>query len=412
MGNITRPLDGIIVVELATFVAAPSCCRYLADLGAEVIKVESHAGDPLRYTAVTEGRPSGEKENTSYDLENANKRGICLNLKTEAGIEVFYKLLSKADIFITNLRQKALERIGIDYETLKLKHPSLVYGIVTGYGETGPDKDLPGFDFTAYSARGGVLGPTCDKDSNPMNLIPGFGDHQVGIFLASGVIAALYRARNTGQGDKVSASLFHAAIWDISIMLQSSQYKHESTQWPVSRKEMANPLNVAHKTKDDRWIQIAMPQYDFFYEKFIKLLDRPDLVGDGRFFPAENLQPNLIEFYDIIKEGMAKKTKDEWVKILTDADIPFAVAQNWDELLEDEQAWESGCFYAMKYPTGATRTLVRPPIIFTETEVPEYRRGPYLGENTEIILSELGYESNSIMKMIENNEAKKWSPQN
>ena len=207
MDEIKRPLEGIEVVELATFVAAPSCCRYLADLGAHVIKVESFGGDPLRYTAVTEGRPAGEEENTSYDLENANKECICLNLKTPAGLEAFEKLVSRADIFVTNLRQGALERIGIDYDSLKVKYPSLVYGIVTGYGDKGPDKDLPGFDFTAYSARGGVLGPTCDKSSNPMNLIPGFGDHQVGMFLSSGIIAALFRAKNTGQGDRVSASL-------------------------------------------------------------------------------------------------------------------------------------------------------------------------------------------------------------
>ena len=149
-----------------------------------------------------------------------------------------------------------------------------------------------------------------------------------------------------------------------------------------------------------------MPQYNAFYEKFIVLLDRSDLSGDNRYFPEENVQNNLEEFYSIIKDGMAKKTKSEWVSILTEADIPFAVAQNWDELLEDKQAWESGCFHAMEYPTGATRTLVRPPVVFTETEAPEYKRGPYLGENTIKVLGKLGYDNAAIKKMLEDKDAR------
>ncbi len=411
MGEARKPLEGIKVIELATFVAAPSCCRYLADLGAEVIKVESLSGDPLRFTAVNEGRPAGEKENTSYDLENANKKCICLNLKLPEAREALEKLIAGADMFVTNLRQNALERARLDYNTLKASYPSLVYGIVTGYGEKGPDKDLPGFDYTAYSARGGVLGPTCDDGSNPMNLIPGFGDHQVGMFLSSGLLAALYKAKNTGKGDKVSVSLLHAAIWDIAIMLQSAQYKHESTQWPVSRKLMANPLNVAHKTKDGRWIQIAMPVYNAFYEKFVKLIGREDLVGNEKYFPQENLQNNLEDFYEIIREKMAGKALAEWVQLFTEADIPFAVAQNWDELLEDKQAWASGCFHAMEYPTGATRTLVRPPVILTETGEPEYNRGPYLGEHSEQVLKGLGYNDRAIKSMMESGQTKNWQPE-
>lgn len=399
MNDFSKPLEGIKVLELATFVAAPACCRYLADLGAQVTKIEAFDGDPLRYTAINEGRPEGEEENTSFDLENANKASVCLNLKSPKAREALEKLIAKTDIIVTNWRQNALERAGLDYDSLKVKYPALVYGYVTGYGEKGPDKDLPGFDYTAYSARGGVLGTTFDKGSVPMNLIPGFGDHQVGIFLSSGILAALYGAKRTGKGDKVSVSLLHAAIWDIGIMLQSAQYNHPSTKWPVSRKQNPNPFNVAHKTKDDRWIQISVPRYDFFYEKFMTTLGRTDLIGDARFFPQANLQKNLDEFYEIIRSGMAEKTLTEWVRAFTEADIPFAVAKNWDELLVDEQAWASGCFHAMKYPTGATRTLVRPPVVFTQTPLAEYKRGPYLGEDTEKVLNGLGYSSQAISEM-------------
>lgn len=183
MSEVKRPLEGVKVVELATFIAAPCCARFLADLGAEVIKVEAPAGDPLRYTAVNDGRPQDQKENTSYDLENAGKTCVCLNTKTAAGREALEKLIAGADIFITNWRQNPLKKAALDYDTLHAKYPKLVYGFVSGYGEKGPDKDLPGFDFTAFFARGGVLGTLFDKDSLPMLTIAGFGDHQVGMYL-------------------------------------------------------------------------------------------------------------------------------------------------------------------------------------------------------------------------------------
>lgn len=405
MNAIKRPLEGIKVVELATFVAGPCCARYLADLGAEVVKVEPFQGDPLRFTAVNEGRPAGEVENTSYDLENANKTCICLNTKSKAGREAMEKLIAGADIFITNWRQNALERSGLDYESLKEKYPKLVFGIVSGYGEKGPDKDLPGFDFTAFFARGGVMGTMFDKDNLPMNVIAGFGDHQVGMNLSSGILAALYRARETGYGDKVVVSLFHTALWDVAIMLQSAQYGHPSTQYPISRKKIANPLQVAHKTKDDRWLQIAMPRYDFFYPKFMEVLGRTDLIGDSRFYPQSALQANLEELYEIIREGIAKEDISVWVERLTVADLPFAVAKTWNELLVDEQAWASDCFHAMEYPTGATRTLVRTPVLFESTELPPYKRGPYLGEQTEAILEQLGYSKEQVKAMIEAGDA-------
>lgn len=411
MNAIKRPLEGVKVVELATFVAGPCCARYLADLGAEVVKVEAFQGDPLRYTAVNEGRPFGEAENTSYDLENANKTCICLNTKSKAGREAMEKLIAGADIFITNWRQNALERAGLDYESLKQRYPKLVFGIVSGYGEKGPDKDLPGFDFTAFFARGGVMGTMFDKDNLPMNVIAGFGDHQVGMYLSSGILAALYRARETGYGDKVVVSLFHTALWDVSIMLQSAQYGHPSTQYPISRKKIANPLQVAHKTKDGRWLQIAMPRYDFFYPKFMEVIGRTDLIGDGRFYPQSALQANLEEFYEVIREGIAKEDISVWVERLTVADLPFAVAKTWNELLVDEQAWASDCFYAMEYPTGATRTLVRTPVMFESTELPPYKRGPYLGEQTEEILEKLGYSNEQIKAMIEAGDALPHKPE-
>ena len=400
-----RPLEGVKVLELATFIAGPCCARYLADLGAEVIKVESLSGDPLRFTAVNEGRPYGDQEDTSFTLENAGKKCIALNLKSENGKEAFEKLLAQSDIFITNWRQPALKRSNLDYESLKEKYPKLVYGYVSGYGETGPDKDLPGFDFTSYFARGGIMGTMYDKEAKPLTPIAGFGDHQVGMYLTSGIIAALYRAKQTGEGDQVTVSLFHTAIWDIALYLQCNQYGHKSTQYPISQKEIANQLQVAHKTKDDRWVQFAMPRYDYYYPIFMKAIGREDLIDDARYFPQTALQENLAEFYEIIKEQVATYTLEEVEQIMKTADLPYAVCQTWEQLLKDEQAWQSHALTNVTFPNGAQRAMVRTPVLFASTDLPPYERGAFLGEHTQEILEDLGYSKENIEKMISSGEA-------
>ena len=287
-----------------------------------------------------------------------------------------------------------------DLNVAEVKYPKLVFGYVSGYGEKGPDKDLPGFDFTAFFARGGVAGTMYDVDSMPVTPVAGFGDHQVGLYLASGILAALYRARETGQGDMVTVSLFHAAVWDIGLYLQCNQYGDPSTQYPISRKKIANPLQVSHKTKDGKWIQIAMPQYDALYPRFMSVIEREDLIGDERFHPQTNLQSNLVEFYEILDQEMAKYTADEFCARMTEADLPFARCQTWNEVLVDPQAWGSDILAKVTFPNGQERTMVRTPVMFAETELPAYERAAFLGEHTKEVLKNLGYSDEAVEAMI------------
>ena len=301
MSEVKRPLEGVKVVELATFIAAPCCARFLADLGAEVIKVEAPAGDPLRYTAVNEGRPLDQKENTSYDLENAGKTCVCLNTKTPAGREALEKLIAEADIFITNWRQNPLKKAGLDYDTLHARYPKLVYGFVSGYGEKGPDKDLPGFDFTAFFARGGILGTLFDRDALPMLTIAGFGDHQVGMYLASGILAALYRARETGHGRPrggVPVPQRHLGCVPAAAGQPVRRPSAPSIRCPAGR--CPTRWWCAHKTKDNKWLQIAMPQYDRHYPVFMRAIGHPEMADDPRYYPQAALQANIEEFYDFL----------------------------------------------------------------------------------------------------------------
>lgn len=172
-------------------------------MGADCIKIESHKGDPARTQGAVFNMPFTDDENLAFDVANLNKKFITLNLKTEKGLEVCYKLLEEADVFVTNTRTKSLVKLGLDYDTLKERFPKLIFAQVLGYGEKGPEKDTAGFDVTCYMARGGVFGTTVNRGDAPMIPTNGFGDFQVAMALASGICAALYRREKSGEGDKV-----------------------------------------------------------------------------------------------------------------------------------------------------------------------------------------------------------------
>ena len=399
----SKLLEGVRVIELANFIAAATAGRFLADCGADVIKIEAPKGDPLRYTAPSEGRPLDWLENTTWELENANKREASLNLKSPEGMEAFYKLLSTADVLITNWRIQALEKLNLDYDHLKVKFPKLVYAICTGYGEKGPDKDLPGFDFTAFFARGGYLHSLHQAGDRPMNVTPGLGDHNVGMNLAAGILAALYHAKMTGEGEKVETSLFETSIYNMGMMVQAANYDGIARKYPIDARNAATPTNNCFKTKDGRYIQLCTPDYNMYYDKVMRSIHREDLVGNKEYFPILECQKNgkTQEVYDIVTNEFAKYTKDEMVKSLTENDVAFGLAQSWEEILADKQAEANDCFYDMKFRTGNTRRLVRLPVKFTNMGVPEYNRAPDLGEQGPEVLKELGYSDEDVKRMIE-----------
>ncbi|MDR2615373.1 MAG: CoA transferase [Oscillospiraceae bacterium] len=399
--SVKKPLEGIRVIEMSTFIAVPATARFFAEFGAEVIKVEPKSGDNVRFNGVSEGRLGSPYENTTFDLENAHKKGIILNLKAPEGREILFKLLADADIFLTNWRPQALEKLGLDYDSLKDRFPKLVYGSLTGYGETGPDKDLPGYDFTAFWARSGLLGTLYQAGGEPNNLIPGIGDHTAGMNLAAGCMVALHKAQATGVGDKVLVNLLHSAIFAQAIAVQAAQYKGLGKQYPISRSEAENPFNNTYKSSDGKFIQISMPPFDLFYPKFMPLIGREDLVGNERYTMASITKNELHrEFIAILEESIAKKTAAEWAEIFTKADVPFAVAAVWEEVLEDEQAWAIEAFESVDYPTGK-RAMVRQPIELTGADKLPYGKAPQLGEHSEEVLLSLGYTQEQLQALHE-----------
>lgn len=396
-----RALEGVKVVEMATFVAVPSCGLFLANEGAEVIKIEPKGGDQLRWTATPEWRSASPYENTTFDYLNANKKSVVLNLKSDEGKEALFKLLEDADIFITNWRVQALEKQGLTYEKLHAKFPKMVFASVSGFGEKGPDKDLPGYDFTAFWARGGVLGSLKDKDFRPFILAPAFGDSVAGMALGEAVLAAYIKALRTGVGEKVSTSLVHTAVFCQATMLQSEQFENIGKSYPLSYKEINNPFNGAYMSKDGKYIQACVPPFNMLFGKYMTALGRADLIGNPRY-TIESICDNDLyaEFIGILEDAYSKKTAAEWTEILTEADIPFAVCQTWKDVLKDPQIAANDVFYDMHYPTGLDIKLVRHPAIIGD-ELPEFKIAGYLGEHSEEVLKGLGYTDEELKKMHE-----------
>lgn len=406
MSGVKRPLEGIRVVELSTFIAAATTGRFFANMGADVIKLESGKGDPERNGAVGEGINPDPLENTTWEQENGNKRGLALDLKSPRGREAFFKLLGTADIFITNTRPAALQRMGIGYEDLKDRFPKLVYGLVTGYGEYGPAKDVPGFDLTAFFSRGGYVDAMRQKDGIPFNMVPGLGDHNVGLNLAAGLLAALFQAQRTGKGDKVECSLYETSVFNMSMNIAAAQYPQFGMHYPINIHESQNPCNGAFRTKDDRFIQMCFPQYNLYFRSFITALGRGDLVTDA-YYPQENMIKNRLstELYNAITDAFRTKTVEEWEKILTEADVPFAKCFSLEEILEDEQAWANGCLYKTTFRNGNERILVDQPVRIRSMGDYDHRRAPDIGEHTPDILAEIGYSQEEIQGFLQDGVA-------
>ena len=406
----SKALEGIKVIQLANFIAAPATGRYLADHGADVIWVEASKGDPLRYTGPQEGRPMDMKENTTIEYLNGNKRNISLNTKTKEGMEALLKLIEGADVFLTNWRLGALERAGLDYETLKKKFPKLIYAMVLGYGKTGPDKDLPGYDFTAFFGRGGYTENLRKRGEHPITMLAGLGDNNAGLMVALGIVTALYKRKETGLGDFVSASLYETAIFNQSVWLLGAQYDGAARQFPQSVYDNKNPMNNAYTSSDDRIIQLAMPDYDVRFEHFCEVIGRKDLVEAGKFHPQQTLIDNnaIPELIDTFDEVFRSKTCAEWLEILKAGDIPHSVAYKWQEILEDPQANAIGAFYEVTCPNGVKRKVTHTPVrIESEGEL-DGRTAPLIGENGVEILKEVGYSDDKINEMLESGALYIW----
>ncbi|GAF40655.1 formyl-coenzyme a transferase [Agrilactobacillus composti DSM 18527 = JCM 14202] len=391
-------LKGVKVVDLTTFLAAPTVARVLGEWGADVIKVESPKGDPGRMQGSVFNMHYSDDENLGFDISNMNKRFITLNTKTDEGLKIMYQLLDTANVFLTNVRSKSLAKMGLDYDTLHKKFPKLIFAQVLGYGENGDKRDAAGFDATCYMARGGVLGTTMEKDETPMNPSNGYGDFQVSMCLTAGICGALVKQMNQGVGDKVTVTLHHAALFMQNVAMVSAQY---GNTYPKSRKEIANPFNNTYKTKDDRWLVMCVPVYERDYNKVMTVLGREDLIDNPRYNNVDKINAEHLnaEFVQIMGEAFKKQDLDYWVKAFDKNDLPLEPCYVPTEIYSDEEALKNDELRKIKCPSGNERFIPTNPVKFASIGKPELKVSKPQGSDTDAILEELGYSKQDIQNL-------------
>ena len=396
------PLSGIKVLELSTFVAAPCCARLMADLGADVIKVERPSGDQWRETGISY-KPTrfSDKEKPIFDIYNSGKRHISLNLKSEEGMAVFHQLMSEADVFITNTRPAALHRLGIAYEDVKDKYPKLIYGIVLGYGEKGPDTNLPAFDTTAFWSRSGFLRDQGAILPNgqylPVNAPSSMGDTMTGYLLLAQINAALFSRTVTGKGDYVRSGLYHNAIFTTGTMQIYSQPPW-GTKFPMNRLDTGVP-GGAYECADGEWVFIAAAYMATIIPLMCKAIGREDLLEDPEFTDPASRWRKRAEYYEIFKDAFLTKTSDEWVKIATELDFALVRMGHYADVATDEQAWANDYLENVTFANGRVDVMPRSPIEMDSVGLLHTKTAPAVGAHTAEILGELGYSAEQVEAM-------------
>lgn len=398
MTESNQPLKGVKVVDLTYFVAGPGTGRILADMGADVIKVEPSWGDPGRLTGQSLMMPvSDEEANPFYTTYNANKRGISLDLKSPKGLEILDKLLAKADVFITSYRTKALIKLGLDYETLHAKYPQIVWGQINGFGDFGPAKDNPGFDTVAFWARSGAMSDNAER-STTVNPAIGFGDASTSCSLAAGICGALYEQAKTGVGKKVMVSLFGQAIWAMSALIPAAQC---GDQYPKTRKNAVSPVINSYQCSDGKWIFLSILEHERYIDTLFKMLKREDLIGNEKFATTLEAKKNGPELISILDAEFEKYSQEEADRMLTENDIAHEKIQTSLDISKDAQAIENNYVIPFENRNGSTTYLSMPPVKYNTVEPIEIKDAPLVGQDNYEVLGELGFSKEEIDKFAE-----------
>jgi crotonobetainyl-CoA:carnitine CoA-transferase CaiB-like acyl-CoA transferase len=387
--------DGVRVVELAQWVFVPVAGALLADWGADVIHIEPLEGDPYRGL-ITQGiGAGGNGVNLSMALANRNKRSIAMDVRSERGREVLHKLLESADVFLTNLRPGALERLGLDDETVRERYPRLVFARGHGYGVRGPNANAAGYDASAFWARGGLAHILTPPDLDyPIGQRGAMGDRNGAMALAFGISAALLRRERTGAGSVVDVSLLATAMWTLSSDLLSA-LDGADPQASAGRGFTPNPLVLVYKTKDERHISLVFLQADRYWRPFCDVIGRVDLRDDPRFVDIASRKANSDALIAALDAEFASRTFEEWKQLLAGLDAPWAPVQAVRELIDDPQVAANGYVAEVQSGSGVTYRLPNVPVQF-DGQPAELNRAPEHGEHTELILTEIGYNWDDI----------------
>ncbi len=393
MSGSSGPLAGMKVVELAHIMAGPVCGLMLADMGADVIKVEKPDGDDSRRFVP----PEIEGESAAYMMMNRNKRGVALNLKQPDGVEALKRLLATADVVIENYRMGTMEKLGLGYEELRKANPRLIYCEISGFGRTGPYAQRGGFDLIAQGMSG-LMSITGEGTGRPP-VKPGapISDITAGIIAAMGVSAAYARALQTGEGQKVDTSLFEAAItqtyWQSAIAFATG-----TAPGPLGS---AHPLNAPYQSfpTSDGWINVgAANQRNWL--RFLDVIGAPELGEDPRFASNHDRMQNLSALETILNEKLRHETTETWLTRMEEAGLPAGPVLDILEMHADPQARAREMIVDVEHPKAGTVRTLGHPVKFTETPASIRSAAPLLGQHSREVLREAGYGDTEIEAMI------------
>ncbi|MDH6245000.1 CoA transferase [Mycobacterium sp. OTB74] len=386
------PMEGFRVVELGVWVAAPAAAAILADWGAEVIKIESPGGDPARTFGAMLGldQDAGIAANPPFEMDNRSKRSIVLDLTSPEGREHAVHLICSADVFITNVRPGALQRLGLDYPTIAELAPNLIYGMITGYGMAGPDADRAAYDVAAFWARAGIADLLTRPGDTPPFQRGGMGDHSSGMTLAAAVCAALLARNRTGVGQLVTTSLYRQGAYTVSFDLNTVLLSGQ--QVAIGQREsMANPCMNNYSAGDGRRFWIVGLQGERHWPALCRVIGRADWLDDDRYRTPRARFIHARELISELDSIFATRSLADWADLFAaEPDFFWSPINSLDDVIADEQFHAAGGI--VDVPEGNSSVpMVATPADFSGTPWQPRSVAPALGEHTEEILAELGH---------------------
>lgn len=390
------PLEGIKVIDLGQAVYGPRVAVHLANMGASVIKVEHPAGGDLVRGVTRIRHHPIKKLHYMFEINNFGKKSLTLDLTRPEGKEVLYKLVKDADVFVTNLMLPSLAKLKMDYDTLDKLNPKLVYGLASGWGSKGPDKDLPAFDFVAF-ARSGLMATFGERGSAPVPCLPAFGDHIAAVTLAYGIMLALFHRERTGEGQLVDVSLFGSLLeagglnW--AQVLDTREDIHK-----MKRDEASNPMFNHYRCRDDKWLELGMLQTDQHWKDFCEAMELGPVRDDPRFASHQLRCDNNKDLIAILDKAFMALTRDEWIERFRVRNIIWGRVQSYFDLLSDKQVWENDFVHTLPHPRFGEVQVPGLPVKLSKTPGKIAGLAPELGQNTEEILLDLGYDWETIAR--------------
>ena len=395
--ELERPLDGIRIVEYGVFHAGPGANAILGDLGAEVIKIETASGDPERYWTNVAGFDLSLNNNESiiFEASNRNKKGICLDIQTKKGREIFGRLIQDADVFLTNLRGSTKKQLNIDYETVAEINPQIIYAGVSGYGRRGSMSDLGAFD-PLGQARSGMMFVT--GTSEPAMIHLGILDQATAITVSHAIITALFYRERKGIGQEVHVSLYSTALWMQYINLLLASVLSINPCLTADRTQHS-PLRNRFRCRDGKWILGTHHPEEKYWATFCNATDQSGLLDDRHYTNDSGGPINFIELNKIFDEVFAGRSRDEWMDIFQAHGLMFCSVQQIQEVPDDPQALENDYLMPFTHPVQGPVTIPGYPVQFSKCGAGTRSAAPKLGEHTDQVLHNLGYSGPEIEKL-------------